>query len=59
MSKLADGDSHSLRRTDDAAAVKLAGRRCKAGLPWAFTVIEIATGIFQKLSLGKASKVLR
>ncbi|ESY89539.1 hypothetical protein X732_30905 [Mesorhizobium sp. L2C066B000] len=25
----------------------------------AFTVIEIATGIFQKLSLGKASKVLR
>lgn len=42
----------------DSAAVKLAGRAVQGGLALtAFTVIEIATGIFQKLSLGKASKV--
>lgn len=42
----------------DSAAVKLAGRAVQGGLALtAFTVIEIATGILQKFSLGKASKV--
>ncbi|MES0176321.1 hypothetical protein [Mesorhizobium sp. M0006] len=58
MSKLADSDSHSLRRTDHAAAVKLAGGAVQGVLAMtAFTVIQIVTSIFQKLSLGKASKV--
>lgn len=58
MSKLADSDSQSLRRTDRCCCREARWKAVQGGLALtAFTVIEIATGIFQKLSLGKASKV--
>ncbi|MES0137766.1 hypothetical protein NKJ88_22840 [Mesorhizobium sp. M0016] len=58
MSKLADSDVIRFGELTDAAAVKLAGGAVQGGLALtAFTVIQIVTGIFQKLGLGKATKI--